>query len=153
MFQSIVRGSAAGAAGTTVLNAVSYADMAWRGRPASQAPAQTAEKITHDTGHPITGSASQQENRLSALGALAGITAGCGTGIAVALMYRAGVRMPWWLGGIVTGGLAMAAADLPMTLLGVTDPASWSGTDWASDVVPHLLYGLVVHGIVTTSEG
>jgi len=30
-----------------------------------------------------------------------------------------------------------------MAALGVSDPRSWGATDWASDVVPHLAYGLV----------
>jgi hypothetical protein len=37
----------------------------------------------------------------------------------------------------------MASTDGVMSLLGVTDPRSWSTTDWASDVVPHLAYGFV----------
>lgn len=38
---------------------------------------------------------------------------------------------------------AMAASDLPIALTGVSDPATWSTTDWLSDVIPHLVYGLV----------
>ncbi|MEU6578656.1 hypothetical protein [Streptomyces sp. NPDC046805] len=148
MFQSMVRGAVAGAAGTAVLDVMSYGDMAWRGRAASEAPIQLMEKITQDLRHPVPGSGSRRNNRLSALGALGGIAVGCGTGVTVSLLYRAGIRMPWSLGGLVTGALAMAAADLPMALLGVSDPGSWSGTDWASDAVPHLAYGLVTYGIV-----
>lgn len=152
MIGSIVRGGAAGAAGTTVLNAVTYADMAWRGRPAGEAPAQVVDEIARDLGHPVPGTGSSRDNRLSGLGALAGIAVGCGTGAAVALARSAGVRMPWWLGGVVTGALAMAAADVPVARLGVSDPASWAAKDWASDVVPHLLYGLVTHGLVSAAE-
>ncbi|MEU6005470.1 hypothetical protein [Streptomyces sp. NPDC047453] len=152
MIGSIVRGGAAGAAGTTVLNAVTYADMTWRGRPAGEAPAQVVDEIARDLGHPVPGTGGSRDNRLSGLGALAGIAVGCGTGAAVALARSAGVRMPWWLGGVVTGALAMAAADLPMARLGVSDPASWSAKDWASDVVPHLLYGLVTHGLLSAAE-
>lgn len=54
--------------------------------------------------------------------------------------------MPWWLGGVVTGALAMAAADLPLARLGARR------ADWVSDVVPHLLYGLVTHGLVSAAE-
>jgi hypothetical protein len=48
----------------------------------------------------------------------------------------------------VTGTLAAAALALvvgngPMTALGVTDPRTWSGVDWTSDLVPHLAYGVV----------
>ena len=31
-----------------------------------------------------------------------------------------------------------------MTVLGITDPRTWSATDWLSDVVPHLAYATVV---------
>ncbi|MBL1082370.1 hypothetical protein JK359_10310 [Streptomyces actinomycinicus] len=152
MMQSMVRGGAAGAAGTTVLNAVTYADMAWRGRPSSQAPARTVDKLAEDTGHPVPGSGEIRDNRLSGLGALSGIAVGCGTGVAVALLRGAGIRMPWWLGGVFTGALAMAATDLPMARLGVSDPTGWSAKDWVSDVVPHLMYGLTTYGIVAASE-
>ncbi|WP_129311443.1 hypothetical protein [Streptomyces sp. L2] len=152
MMRTVVRGSAAGAAGTTVLNAVTYADMAWRGRPSSQAPAQVVDQIAQEAGHPVPGSGDTRDNRLSGLGALSGIAVGCGTGAAVSLLRRVGIRMPWWLGGAVTGALAMAATDLPMARLGVSDPTNWSAKDWASDAVPHLLYGLVTYGIVTASD-
>jgi len=41
--KKFARGAVAGAAGTTALNAVGYADMALRGRPASSVPARVAE--------------------------------------------------------------------------------------------------------------
>jgi hypothetical protein len=31
-----------------------------------------------------------------------------------------------------------------MTVLGVTDPRTWSAVDWISDLVPHLAYGAVM---------
>ncbi|MFH9400399.1 hypothetical protein [Streptomyces sp. NPDC017638] len=148
MMRSVVRGCAAGAAGTTVLNAVTYGDMALRGRASSQAPARTVEKMARSVGWPVPGSGDDRENRLAGLGALAGIAVGLGTGAAVALAHRAGVRPPWWLGGAATGALAMAATDLPMARLGVSDPKSWSATDWVSDAVPHLMYGLVTYGVL-----
>jgi len=37
----------------------------------------------------------------------------------------------------------MALSDVPLSLLGISDPASWSAKDWASDVVPHLAYGAI----------
>ncbi|MCV2458290.1 hypothetical protein OEB94_03200 [Streptomyces sp. ICN988] len=152
MIQSIVRGVVAGAAGTTVLNAVTYADMAWRGRPSSEVPAQAVEKLTKQAGYPVPGSGSNHDNRLAGLGGLSGIAVGSGIGAGVSLLRRIGIRMPWWLGGVATGALAMAATDLPIARLGVSDPANWSSKDWASDVVPHLMYGLVTYGIVTATE-
>ncbi|WP_436959141.1 hypothetical protein [Streptomyces sp. SudanB182_2057] len=143
MMRTVVRGCAAGAVGTTVLNAATFADMALRGRPSSQAPAQTVDKITQDR---VPGAGDDKENRLSGLGGLSGIAVGVGTGVAVSLARHAGLRLPWWLGGLVTGALAMTATDLPMARLGVSDPAGWSATDWVSDAVPHLMYGLATYG-------
>ncbi|MEU9399568.1 hypothetical protein [Streptomyces sp. SID4985] len=152
MIQTILRGGVAGAAGTTVLNAVTYADMALRGRPASEAPSEVVDKAAHDVGHPVPGAGETLANRLTGIAALSGIGVGCATGVVVSLLRGAGIRMPWWLGGIVTGALAMAGADLPMARLGVSDPRTWSAVDWTSDVVPHLVYGTVTYGILTASE-
>ncbi|MCL3994932.1 hypothetical protein [Streptomyces lavenduligriseus] len=146
MMRSIVRGCVAGAVGTTVLNVATFADMALRGRPSSQAPAQTVEKIAQGMGRPVPGSGDGRENRLSGLGGLSGIAVGVGTGVMVSLVCHTGLRLPWWLGGLATGALAMAATDLPMARLGVSDPAGWSATDWVSDAVPHLMYGFATYG-------
>ncbi|MFI8346957.1 hypothetical protein [Streptomyces sp. NPDC085596] len=148
MIRSILRGAAAGAAGTTALDAATYADMALRGRAASDVPAQAADKLADDVGLSVGGSGEQRENRLSGLGALSGIGVGVGVGVVVSLVHRAGVRMPWWAGSLVTGVLAMAATDASMTQLGVTDPRTWSAKDWVSDVVPHLVFGAVTYGVV-----
>ncbi|WP_326700398.1 hypothetical protein OG909_25780 [Streptomyces sp. NBC_01754] len=152
MIQNLVRGGAAGAAGTTVLNAVTYADMVWRGRASSGAPAQVVDKLAQAVGRPVPGSGDSRDNRLTGLGALSGIAVGCGTGVAVSALRRAGVRMPWWLGGVVTGALAMAATDLPMAGLRVSDPTTWAATDWVSDAVPHLVYGVVTYALVAAGE-
>jgi hypothetical protein len=56
-------GMAAGAAGTTALNAVTYADMAWRGRPSSSAPGQAAERIAERMGLKVPGDGEERENR------------------------------------------------------------------------------------------
>jgi hypothetical protein len=45
--------------------------------------------------------------------------------------------------GLIATLGAMALTDGTMSFLGVTDPRSWSMTDWASDLVPHLAYGFV----------
>jgi hypothetical protein len=46
-------------------------------------------------------------------------------------------------GALGTAAVAMLGANVPMAVLGVSDPRRWAATDWASDVVPHLAYGLV----------
>ncbi|MFA3873455.1 hypothetical protein ABS735_07165 [Streptomyces sp. MMCC 100] len=151
MLRNIVWGCAAGAAGTSALNAVSYADMAVRGRAASNVPSAVVDRLTARSGHPLPDTAGR-ENRLSALGALAGIATGAGVGVAASLLHGAGGRAPLWLGALLTGASAMACTDVPIARLGVSDPRTWSSRDWASDVVPHLAYGLVTYGIVTASQ-
>ncbi|MEU7502593.1 MULTISPECIES: hypothetical protein [Streptomyces] len=151
MFRSIVRGCAAGAAGTTALNALSYLDMALRGRPSSSAPEDVVEKITEKAGHPVPES-DGRDNRLAGLGALTGIAVGVGTGAAVALLYRAGVRPPGRLGGPATGALAMVLTDTPIAGLGISDPRTWSPADWTADALPHLGYGLVTYGLISAAH-
>jgi len=62
--KNFARGAVAGAAGTTALNAVGYADMALRGRPASSVPARVAEQLARRVGGAIPGSGAARQNRL-----------------------------------------------------------------------------------------
>ncbi|MEW1863361.1 hypothetical protein OG896_03045 [Streptomyces sp. NBC_00669] len=152
MMRTLLRGGLAGAAGTTVLNAVTYGDMALRGRPASTVPEATVEALADRAGVTIDGTGQTRDNRVSALAALSGIATGVGVGTAVAVLRKAGVRLPLWAGGVLTGALAMAVTDLSMAELKVSDPRTWSGADWVSDAIPHLLYGLATYGVVTAGE-
>ncbi|RLV48057.1 hypothetical protein D9V37_18370 [Nocardioides mangrovicus] len=137
---SVRRGLIAGAVGTVVLDLVTYADMALRGRPASEVPAQLVDAVAASLGTQVHG-----EERHEALGALAGIATGVGVGVVVSVARRHGVRLSGLTGPVVTGALAMAASDLPVALLGVSDPREWSSSDWASDALPHLAYGTATH--------
>jgi hypothetical protein len=132
---------AAGAAGTTALNAATYVDMAMRARGASSTPATAVEKLAERAGKPVPGEGEERQNRLEGLGALSGIATGVGIGVAAGLFAPVLTRLPLVLSAAVVGAGAMAATDLPMTRLGLTDPTSWSGADWASDAIPHLAYG------------
>ncbi|PWI45743.1 hypothetical protein [Streptomyces sp. ICBB 8177] len=51
-------GAAAGAAGTTTLNAVTYLDMALRGRPSSDTPQLAVERLTDAAHTSVPGGAS-----------------------------------------------------------------------------------------------
>jgi hypothetical protein len=145
-WSAVARGAAAGAAGTTALNAVTYLDMALRGRPASSTPEQTVEKLAAAAGTPVPGDDETRSNRLAGLGPLTGIATGVGIGAAAGLLARGtGLRTPA-LGALV-GTAAMAGSNGPMTALGITDPRTWSSSDWVSDVVPHLAYGLVTAAV------
>ncbi|HET7387221.1 MAG TPA: hypothetical protein VFJ19_11230 [Nocardioidaceae bacterium] len=136
----LARGLAAGAAGVTATNVVTYLDMALTGRPASSTPARTVAALAGRLGVEVP----RNENTRTALGALSGI----GVGVAVAglasVARGVGVRLPAPLGSAVIGATAMAATDSSMALLGVSDPRTWSAEDWARDVVPHLAYGMAV---------
>jgi xanthosine utilization system XapX-like protein len=140
-----VRGAAAGAAGTTALNAVTYLDMAWRGRPASSTPEDTVEKLAHTAGLEVPGDDATRQNRLAGLGPLTGIATGVGVGVVAGLLARRDPPLPV-LAGLV-GAVAMAGANGPMTALRITDPRQWSPADWISDVVPHLAYGFVTAAV------
>jgi hypothetical protein len=142
MFRSLLRGAAAGAAGTTALNAVTYIDMAVRARPASELPQQAVAKIAEQVGHPVADAGEQRQNRLQGLGPLAGIATGIGVGCAAGLCRPILLRLPALIGAGLIGAAAMAATDVPMSKLGLTDVTTWSAVDWISDVVPHLAYGL-----------
>src|SRR5690348_11804704 len=143
MFRRLMLGAAAGAAGTTALNAVTYLDMAWRARPSSSTPQQMVEKGAEAVGVDIPGEGEERENRLAGLGPLAGIGVGVGVGLAYGLLDTLRLRPPRTLGTLLAGGAAMAGSALPMAVTGVTDPWSWDATSWASDVVPHIAYGAV----------
>ncbi|SNR41480.1 hypothetical protein [Actinomadura mexicana] len=137
----ITRGLAAGAAGTTALNMVTYLDMAVRGRPASSTPEQSVEKLADVAGVDL-GEGEKAENRKAGLGPMLGFGTGLGAGLLYGLLagHR---RFPRPVGAAVLTGLAMAGSSVPMTALGLTDPREWSASDWASDAVPHLAYGAV----------
>ena len=93
---------AAGAAGTTALNAVTYADMAWRGRPSSSAPSELVEKAAERAGASIPGEGDERENRDSGLGALASIVTGVGVGAAYGAVRALGFQPPALAGALVT---------------------------------------------------
>lgn len=138
-------GLAAGAVGTAVLNAVTYADMAWRGRDASTMPEDVVDALAQRLGTEVGGSRGERSNRRTALAALTGTVAGLGVGAVVGTARAAGLRLPPVVGGVVTGALAMAATDGPAHALGVTDVREWTGQDWVADAVPHLAFGLAAH--------
>jgi len=139
----LLHGAAAGAAGTTALNAVTYADVVLRARPASSTPQDTVEELSKRSGVEIPGDEESRSTRLKGLGPLMGLAAGVGAGVLLGAARAAG----WRPGGFGTFGLASAlvlvVGNGPMTALGITDPRSWDADAWATDVAPHLAYAVV----------
>jgi hypothetical protein len=136
---SILRGAAAG---TAALNAATYLDLAVRGRPSSSTPEDTVDRLAEKAGVPVPGEGEERANRVSGLGALMGIATGVAVGVGYGLLRELGWRPSVPVGALVTTAGAMAGANAPMGALGVTDPKRWSATDWLSDALPHLAYGL-----------
>jgi hypothetical protein len=161
MANRIIAGAIAGAAGVVALNAAGYLDMLIRGRAASDMPARVAGKLADELGVPLEFEPDAEDddddddagdlgdgsdaaaNRSEAIGALLGMANGVGIGIAYGIARLILPRPPAWLAGAALGAAAMAASDYPATRLGLTEPRDWSATDWASDVVPHMAFGIV----------
>jgi hypothetical protein len=135
-------GAVAGAAGTTALDIVTYLDMAIRNRPPSQVPEDAVEKLAQGAGVSSLG-----EGRKAGLGALLGYAAGLSIGTAYgAVRSRVRWSPPLPVAGVVLGLGAMAATDTPIIGLGLSDPREWGVSGFLSDIVPHVVYGLVTAG-------
>lgn len=151
LVRGALRGAAAGAAGTTALNAVTYLDMAVRGRGTSSTPQDTVERLSDLTGVPIPGQGEERENRIEGLAPLTGLGAGVGMGAVLGVVRATGLRRGMVVGTVSATLLALVGTNGPMTVLGITDPRSWAVSDWVSDVIPHIAYGgvtaAVLHGL------
>lgn len=144
----LLLGAAAGAAGTTALNAVTYLDMVVRARPTSSTPQDTVEKLSEKLHVPIPGGREARENRIAGLAPLTGLAAGVGVGTLLGLACSAGWRPGRVVGGVVATVGALVGGNGPMVALGVTDPRTWAAKDWVSDIVPHLAYGVVTASVL-----
>src|SRR3954469_13331955 len=138
------------AAGPAALTAASHLDMALSGRPASTRPEQLVDALAAATGRKLPGRGAVRDARRSRLGALAGLANGGGLGVVSRLGRSAGVRMPFPVGTVVKGAASMAATDVPLAVLGVSDPRTWTAADWRADALPHLAYGATVQAVVSS---
>jgi hypothetical protein len=147
VWRRILTGAAAGAAATTALNAVTFLDMAVRGRPPSRTPEDTVEALAARGHLSIPGDAATRSQRVQGIAALLGLVTGAGIGSTLGFVdasFNGAIsRLPVVASGAVFTVAALLAANGPMTGLGVTDPRQWRPSDWASDVVPHVAYGFV----------
>lgn len=149
----LIAGLAAGAAGTAALNVLTYMDMAARGRPSSTVPAELAERLAQRASVDLAAGLAPGdpvENRKQGVGALLGYLTGLGVGLGYGV-FRTGFKRPSsLLAGTLLGLVAMAASDVPATVLGVTSPSTWGASGWASDLFPHLAYGLTTAVVFET---
>jgi len=147
LIRALLAGAAAGAAGTTALNGITYLDMAVRGRPTSSTPEDSVDRLVKVAGLDIPGEGEARQNRLSGLGALTGLVTGVSVG-ALAGLLTAKLRVPLPVLSVLVGTAAMAGSNAPMTALGVTDPRTWDATSWLADAIPHLAYGGVTAAVL-----
>ncbi len=145
MLREALTGAAAGAVGTVALNAVTYADMAINGRPASDVPDTMAGTLAQKVGFDLSAEGEDPDgetaqNCQSGLGALMGYATGIGVGTAYGLIrpHLGGVSKP--VAGVALA--AMAGSDVPATMLGVVDPTTWPLSSWGMDFGFHLAYGM-----------
>lgn len=136
MRSALYSGLVAGAAGTAALNAFTYLDMALRGRPGSDVPARSAERIAESLGLALG------PNRTRAAGALLGYADGLAAGAAYGLL-RSALRVPWTVGALGLAAATLAIGEGSATRLGATDWSQWSASQWVEDVLPRLVYGTV----------
>jgi hypothetical protein len=148
MTRGLLLGAAAGAAGTTALNAVTYLDMVARGRPASSTPEDTVEALSDVVHVPVPGEGDARESRVTALGALTGLVAGVGIGAVLGAARAAGWRPGVGVGSVAATLGALVGTNGPMTVLGVTDPRTWPVSSWVADIVPHVAYGAVAAAVL-----
>ena len=145
-------GAAAGAAGTTTLNTVTYLDMAVRGRPASSTPQDTVEALANKTHLSVPGQGEKRDNRVSGLGPLTGVLAGVGVGALLGIVRAWGWRPGFGAGTAAATLGAIIGSNGPMMLLGVTDPRTWPASSWVADVLPHLAYGAVTAAVLSNLD-
>ncbi|MDA3650192.1 hypothetical protein LZ318_40075 [Saccharopolyspora indica] len=150
MIRNVLAGIAAGAAGTTALNVVSYLDMAVHARAASSTPAETVRRTEQLLGVRLSSEELGSEgvaHRRSAAGALLGIAAGLGVGVLYGLVAPRLGGASLVARGIGTGLVANVGTTGPMVVLGITDPRTWPVSSWLSDLVPHLAFGLATAAV------
>lgn len=144
--RGIVMGAAAGAAGTTALNAVTYLDVVVRARPMSSTPQETVERLAEKLHVTIPGRDGARANRVAGMGPLTGLATGVSVGAVLGISRSRG-RRPGLAVSVLAATIgALLGSNGPMSLLGVTNPRTWTVTDWVSDVVPHLAYGAATAG-------
>ena len=133
-----LNGLLAGAAGTAVLNATTYADMAVRDRPASELPAKMVTELAQRAHVAVP-----QGNRQTGFGALLGYADGLGAGVLFGLVRPRLRALPWYYAAVGLGILTMVMSEGTATAMKQTDPRTWGFAGWASDLVPRCVYGAV----------
>lgn len=136
--KAIAYGIAAGAAGTAMLDATTYADMAIRSRPASKLPKRVVKQFAR-----WAGVQQLPPERTQGLSALLGYADGFGTGLLFGLVRPRMRGVPWLIAGLGLAIFTMTLSEGTATAMGKTDPRQWGLSGWIADLIPRTLYGCV----------
>ncbi|MEU5789971.1 hypothetical protein ABZ754_19835 [Micromonospora purpureochromogenes] len=136
----VVDGAIAGAVGSAALNVVGYLDIAVRARPTSSSPEETIERLA-GLAHVDLGPEDRAANRRTGLGAVLGYALGTGAGAAFGALASTRRVSPAIATALLGGGV-MASTIASLATLRISDPRTWSRSDWLADIVPHLAYGM-----------
>ena len=136
--KALAYGLAAGAAGTAVLNATTYADMAIRARPPSKVPQRVVKEFAR-----WGGVRRLPRGRTQGLSMLLGYADGFGTGVLFSVVRPRMRTVPWFIAGAGLAAFTMLLSEGSATAMGKTDPRTWGVSGWITDFVPRILYGCV----------
>lgn len=136
--RAIAFGLAAGAAGSAVLNATTYADMAIRARPESKVPKRVVKEFAR-----WAGVRRLQRPRVQGLSMLLGYADGFGTGVLFGVLRPRMRGVPWYLAGLGLAAFTLVLSEGTATAMGKTDPRRWGASGWLMDLAPRALYGCV----------
>jgi hypothetical protein len=126
VLQTLLIGLAAGAIGTVVFTVIEYVEMAATRRPASLIPGQVLVAMTG-------GDPQAEKDRARKLNLPVHFMHGTALGVvlaALSLLNLSAVLTTVLFYVVVLGGDWMLYA-----MLGVTKPSSWSGADWARELI------------------
>jgi hypothetical protein len=138
-------GTVAAAVGTVLLDVVTYADMAVRGRPPSAVPGTMVKNLAEYLGlEELAADDETAANRRSGIAALLGYANGLAVGAIYCALDPVLGKLPLTIRALLAGGAAMAAADVLAAKSGATDPKTWGTAGWLSDIVPHVVFGYAV---------
>jgi hypothetical protein len=134
--KTAIYGIAAGAAGTAVLNASTYADMTIRARPASKVPRRVVKEAARRGGIRRLPRA-----RMQGLSMLLGYADGFGTGMLFGMLRPRMRAVPWYLAAAGIAAYTLVLSEGLAVAMGTTQPRKWGPSGWLTDIVPRLLYG------------
>lgn len=146
--RAVLHGVAAGAAGTAVLNATTYADMAIRARPESKVPKRVVKEVARRTGF-----GRLPRERTQGLSMLLGYADGFGSGVLLGVLRPRTRTVPWYVAGLGLAAFTMLLSEGTATAMGKTNPREWGLSGWVADIVPRVLYGCVACAVFDALDG